>query len=291
MPKKKPISAVNPYIRLPVDRKTKQVVQKEIRVAQMGRSKVKNETQFSETTAQSLAEQHLKKRRSLRPAYFLVDRIRFEGGGFHQYLTYREIQRCYRFMARPDVFMLYTVSEKNGEHAYETYKCRDPADVEAIRDLIYAASSDPQRLLQDVGPTRLASMSSSSSSEYYVDKKGQSMTPRSRSLEQSYYPAPRQYIAPEPTFYDPPQHVQAAATSRTPVTLYDAEDGISSDEEYPLEVVRMGPKKSVKSVPPTNANTGSGLITYLRNDNVHGTYIADDGPIYMYVSRSKPSPR
>ncbi|KER23327.1 hypothetical protein T265_08772 [Opisthorchis viverrini] len=246
---------INPYINYPVDKKSRQVVNKEIPVAQIGRTQLKGADPFNEATANGLLEKHLKgKKKKPEPVLFLVDRMRFKKKGNREYLSYREIQNFQRFPNHPELFMLYVVEEKNGKRSYETYTCNNPSDVQAIRDMINAANNDPKRLLQDVGPTRLLSISSSSSSEYYID---------TRSYSRASRPTSVQYVQQEPAQYvymmEPETQVVYQKTSTRPVSI------------------------------ASRSSAPAGEVTYLRSDNINGPQIMDHGPVYMYVSRSKQS--
>ncbi|GAA34709.1 hypothetical protein CSKR_103017 [Clonorchis sinensis] len=245
---------MNPYINYPVDKKSRQVVNREILVTQLGQTKLKGAEAFSEATANNLLEKHLKKKGKPAPVYFLVDRMRFQKKGSHEYLSYREIQNFHKFEHHPNLFMLFVAEEKKGKRSYETYACNNSSDVQAIRDMINAAHNDPKKLLQDVGLTRMLSLSSSSSSEYYIDSHPQSRpTSRLRSIP---------HIQQEPTEY---------------VYLMEPEQPIVYQKTY--------------TRPQSSASRGSvappGDVTYLRSDNINGPQIMDRGPVYMYVSRSK----
>ncbi|KAF7261521.1 hypothetical protein EG68_01242 [Paragonimus skrjabini miyazakii] len=268
----------NANINYPVDRKARQVVNKEIQVAQLGRTKVKGAEPFNEATANSLLEKHLRKKKKAAPAHFLVDRIRFTKKGFHEYLSYREIQNFHRFPHHPDKFMLFVVEEKKGRRTYESYRCENPTDVLVVRDLISAAHSDPKRLLQDVGPTRLLSVSSSSSSEYYIENRGVSRMSRPRSVQYIQSELPQQYVyqAVEPILQTPPTRV-----------VYRSQYSRPPSVEQRIESVRMPSVRSSHIYEPTRSSAPPSDVTYLRSDNINGPQIMDHGPVYMYVSRSR----
>lgn len=264
---------INPYINYPVEKKSRQVINKEIQVAQLGRTKLKGAEPFSETTANSMLEKHLKKKKKVAPAYFLVDRIRFSKKGFHEYLNYREIQNFHRFQHHPEKFMLYVVEEKKGRRSYESYACNTAQDVQAVRDMITAAHNDPKRLLQDTGPHRLLSVSSSSSSEYYIDNRNSNIS-RPRSVP---------YTHTEPMTYSQPQYVYQTVEAEQPVMMYQR----SYSRPPSTDAYRMSSTYIQPSYDNTRLSGAPNDVTYLRSDNINGPQIQDHGPVYMYVSRSK----
>lgn len=263
---------MNSSINYPVDRKTRQVVNTEIPVAQIGRTKVKGAEPFNEQTANALLMKHMKKKKKESPAIFLLDRIRFTKKGFHEYLSYREIQNFHRFPNNPDKFMLFVVDEKKGARSYESYGCNNPADVLKIRELISAAQNDPKRLLQDSGPTRMLSVSSSSSSEYYIENR----VDRRYSRQMPYYTESPAYVTEQPQYVvqSEPRTYYRSTYSRAP-----------SLERIDMTRVPSVRASQVYEAPRVAAPPND--VTYLRSDNVHGPQIMDHGPVYMYVSRSR----
>ncbi|KAF6770420.1 hypothetical protein AHF37_10549 [Paragonimus kellicotti] len=163
-----------------VDAKSKQLLFKEFELSTMGRTVLKGNETFTEGTAISLLEMHLKKKKKTGMVNFLVDRIRFgkkSGSGsapHREYLTYREIKQCYQFPTYPAIFMLCVDEESSGKRSYETYMCNSQEDADMIIDLIRRATSDPQFLLhqQKSSVTRRISSSSSDTSPLVVRPNG-----------------------------------------------------------------------------------------------------------------------
>ncbi|KAF5397532.1 hypothetical protein PHET_08994 [Paragonimus heterotremus] len=152
-----------------VDAKSKQLLFREFELSTMGRTVLKGNEIFTEGTAISLLETHLKKRKKTGMVNFLVDRIRFgkkSGSGstsYREYLTYREIKQCYQFPTYPATFMLCVDEESSGKRSYETYMCNTQEDTDIIIDLIRQATSDPQFLLHQQRSSVTRRISSSSS--------------------------------------------------------------------------------------------------------------------------------
>ncbi|KAF7261159.1 hypothetical protein EG68_01435 [Paragonimus skrjabini miyazakii] len=152
-----------------VDAKSKQLLFKEFELSTMGRTVLKGNEIFTEGTAISLLETHLKKKKKTGMVNFLVDRIRFgkkSGSGsasYREYLTYREIKQCYQFPTYPATFMLCVDEEFSGKRSYETYMCNSQEDTDIIIDLIRRAASDPQFLLHQQTSSITRRISSSSS--------------------------------------------------------------------------------------------------------------------------------
>ncbi|CAH8670113.1 unnamed protein product [Dicrocoelium dendriticum] len=260
----------NNTINYPVDRKSRQVANKEVLVAQLGRTKLRGAEPFNESTANALLEKHLRRRHRAAPAIFLVDRIRFTKKKYHEYLSYREIHNFHRFPNNPDKFMLFVVEEKRGNRSYESFRCENAADVQDIRNMISAAHNDPKRLLQGVGPIRMLSVSSSSSSEYYIENRPASRNSRPRSV---------QYVINESLPQTEPMC--------SPRVYYrtNANGPLNSDARNDLHQ-----HPSHRGTQPTDSarlSTATNDVTYLRSDNLNGPQIVEHGPVYMYMSRSR----
>ncbi|KER23326.1 hypothetical protein T265_08771 [Opisthorchis viverrini] len=238
---------LNPLVNQPVDKKSKQVVNKEIPVAQLGRTKLKDSEAFNDRTANNLLDKHLKKKGKPSPVFFLVDRMRFKKKGHHEYLNYREVHSFHKFANHPNVFMLFVIEEKKGKRSYETYSCNNSADVQCIRDMIGTIQDDPKRLLQGLGPVRVVSLSSSSSSEYHIERRLSNRSSQSRSV------AYRPYSQQEPAEY-----------------LYIVDPEQSTGQQ---------------TLQPVQKRVSNGIINS-RMNSFNGSQAPDHGPVYVYGSRS-----
>ncbi|THD27485.1 hypothetical protein D915_001697 [Fasciola hepatica] len=137
-----------------VDARSKQILFNEFEICTMGRTVLKGDEIFTEGTANSLLEKHMKTKKPVGYVNFLIDRMRFgkqSGVGSasnREYLTYREIKQLYTFLSRPNVFMLCVEEEATGKRSYETYMCKNVDDLARIQELIKQSTSDPQFMLR-----------------------------------------------------------------------------------------------------------------------------------------------
>ncbi|VDP67527.1 unnamed protein product [Echinostoma caproni] len=263
-----------------VDKKSGQVINQEIPIAQQGRTKVKNGGPFNQYTAQAELPKHLKKDKKKAPVMFLVDRMRFTKKGYHQYLPYRDIEHFYEPPDRPDTFMLY-VKDKKGRKSYETYRCNSPQDVQRVKELIYAAGTDRKKILDGDGThsRRTSYTSSTESSEYYVERRPYSRISRPRST--TYLP---QYSTYGPQYYS------TMDAQRSPMVVYRRRVSRAPSVEPRYETYRAPSiRQSTTYIPAQKSYMPADDVTYLRSDNVNGPQIMDNGPVYMYVSRSRPT--
>ncbi|THD28673.1 hypothetical protein D915_000506 [Fasciola hepatica] len=265
----------------PVDSKSGQVINKQIPIAQMGRTKVKNGGPFIEQMAQTELIKHVKKSQKFAPVLFLVDRMRFTKKRFHEYLPYRDIEHFYQPPNMTDTFMLYT-KDKKGRKAYETYRCASPQDVETVKNLIYSAGSDKKKILGDARHSMSRSNSSYSSStdssEYFVERKSQSRMSRPRSS--TYLPSYQSY---SPTYY---RRVDAQPS---PMVVYRTRTSRAPSAEPRYETYQAPSARRTSTYAPVQQSYGNDDVTYIRSDNVNGPQIMDNGPVYMYMSRSRPA--
>ncbi|KAA0189387.1 hypothetical protein FBUS_04110 [Fasciolopsis buskii] len=261
-----------------VDSKSGQVINQQIQIAQLGRTKVKNGGPFSEPTAQEALAKHTKKSKKSAPVMFLVDRMRFTKKGYHEYLPYRDIEYFYEPQGRPDTFMLYA-KDKKGRKAYETYQCTNPQDVTRVKEMIYTAGSDRKKLLGDGDSYRTRNnsyASSTDSSEYFVERRPYSRMSRARSsgyLNSPYSTGRYQVVESVPSSRIVYQRVQSRAPSVEP--------------RY--ETYRVPSIHQTSTYTPVRQSYAADDVTYLRSDNVNGPQIMDNGPVYMYMSRSRPT--
>ncbi|KAG5444396.1 hypothetical protein CSKR_202997 [Clonorchis sinensis] len=163
---------INSQINCPVDKKSQQVIVKDLPLTEIGYTKLKDTETFSETTARNVFEEHLKKNKKKKsaPVHFLFDRMRFTKKGKHDYLSYREIRDFQRFVHHPNMFMLFVVEEKSNKKSYETYACNNALDVQVVRDILNAANNHPIRILKELSSFRRISLASDESSEYFIER-------------------------------------------------------------------------------------------------------------------------
>ncbi|OON21000.1 hypothetical protein X801_03107 [Opisthorchis viverrini] len=117
----------NPYVNCTVDKKSQQVIVKDLPLTEIGYTKLKDTESFSGVTARNVFEEHLKKNKKKKSAlvHFLFDRMRFTKKGKHDLLSYREIRDFQRFERHPNLFMLFVIDEKSNKKSYETYACNN----------------------------------------------------------------------------------------------------------------------------------------------------------------------
>ncbi|CAH8678856.1 unnamed protein product [Schistosoma rodhaini] len=272
-----------------VDSKSKQLLFQEAPVCTMGRTILKDGELFDPNAADTLIEKHFKRRKSHGSMYCLVDRVRFQKSrstGSRSYrpdLTYREINRFYEHRSRPDCFTLGIEDERTGRRSYESYKCKRPEDVALLRNTILKAQQDPHFLLKDSTPIRQISVSPT----YYHDT-----PPRNGPVTVITVPPEhtrtyeRPVRSPSPVYIRPVTRTSVRC-SPTPEDVYVYRNSRPVSIERRYDTIERNRPRSVTSYRTTSSPGMNDEVTYLKVDNQTGAHICPDGPIYMYVSRSR----
>ncbi|CAH8659468.1 unnamed protein product [Schistosoma guineensis] len=274
-----------------VDSKSKQLLFQEAQVCTMGRTILKNNEAFDANAADNLIEKHFKRRKSHGSMYCLVDRVRFQKSrstGSRSYrpdLTYREINRFYEHRSRPDCFTLGIEDERTGRRSYESYKCKRPEDVGLLRNTILKAQQDPYFLLKDSTAIRQISVSPT----YYHDT-----SPRNGPVTVITVPPEhtrsyeRTVRSPSPVYIRPVTR-QSVRRSPSPEDVYVYRNSRPVSIERRYDTIEPSRPRSVTSYRTVSSPAVNDEVTYLKVDNQSGAQISPNGPIYMYVSRSRPA--
>ncbi|CAH8564149.1 unnamed protein product [Schistosoma turkestanicum] len=274
-----------------VDSKSKQLLFQEAQVCTMGRTLLKNGEAFDPNAADTLIEKHFKRRKSHGSMYCLVDRVRFQksrstgSSSYRPDLTYREIVSFYEHRSRPDCFTLGIEDERTGRRSYESYKCKRPEDVGLLRNTILKAQQDPHFLLKDSAAIRQISVSPT----YYHNA-----SPRNGPVTVITVPSDhsrtyeRPVRSPSPVYIRP---VTRTSVRRSPspedVYVYRNSRPVSIERRY--EPNDRSRPRSVTSYRTTSSPGLNDEVTYLKVDNQAGAQVTSHGPIYMYVSRTRPT--
>lgn len=277
-----------------VDTKSKQLLFQEAQVCTLGRTVLKGNEAFNENTANTLIEKHYKKRKSHGNVYCLVDRIRFQKnkgtttGSYRKDLTYREIKHFYEFKSRPDMFMLAVEEENSGKRSYESFKCKKVEDVAILHDTIQRASNDPQYLLRNTKPLRQLSLTPPYSNESPRNDHVTMITvpERNRNISNLYteYERPILYQR-SPSPYSVRQTYRQTIPSRSPeeIRVYRTSRPVSTERK--IEPRERSQLRASNVYPDTTTYLDE--VTYLKADNRTGAQLSPNGPIYMYVSRTR----
>ncbi|TNN20087.1 hypothetical protein EWB00_005450 [Schistosoma japonicum] len=273
-----------------VDSKSKQLLFQEAQVCTMGRTVLKNGEAFDANAADTLVEKHFKRRKSHGTMYCLVDRVRFQksrstgSSSYRPDLTYREVRRFYEHKSRPDCFTLGIEDERTGRRTYESYKCKRPEDVGLLRNTILKAQQDPQCILKDSTPLRQISVSPT----YYHDTSPRNgpvtvitVPPDNRTYE-------RPVRSPSPVYIRPVTK-QSVRRSPSPEDVYVYRNSRPVSIERRYDTIERSRPRSVTSYRPVSSPGVNDDVTYLKVDNQQGAQVTSHGPIYMYVSRSRPT--
>ncbi|CAH8676851.1 hypothetical protein MS3_00004297 [Schistosoma haematobium] len=248
-----------------VDSKSKQLLFQEAQVCTMGRTILKNNEAFDANAADNLIEKHFKRRKSHGSMYCLVDRVRFQKSkstGSRSYrsdLTYREINRFYEHKSRPDCFTLGIEDERTGRRSYESYKYST-----AIRQIsvspTYYHDTSPRN-----GPVTVITVPHE----------------HTRSYE-------RTVRSPSPVYIRPVTR-QSVRRSPSPEDVYVYRNSRPVSIERRYDTIEPSRPRSVTSYRTVSSPAVNDEVTYLKVDNQSGAQISPNGPIYMYVSRSRPA--
>ncbi|VDP67528.1 unnamed protein product [Echinostoma caproni] len=291
-----------------VDKPSGQLLNDEVVIAQQGRTRVKDGEYYDRRRAEEELQKHLPRKRKAAPVKFLVDRMRFTKRGYHRYLPYRDIQHFYQPEGQSNAFVLFT-KDKKGRFSYESYKCSSPQDVERVKELINHAGNDRQKLLNETDyyypSSRRGSRASSASSEYYLTTTPSTNVSRASSMiypadySDVYYPPVEQRpvmvyetrvsrpASTEPRY----EYRRAPSLPSSYVYVPRQETTVSNYTPYvqqrPSYVIRRSVTPSRLSAQPVRKSFMDEDTTYIRSDSVHGTQVVDNGPVYMYMSRSR----
>ncbi|TPP59901.1 hypothetical protein FGIG_04646 [Fasciola gigantica] len=182
-----------------VDLPSRQLINDEVLISQLGRTRVREGEQFDRRFADQVMQKHLHRNRPPTTVKFLVDRMRFTKRGYHKYLPYRDVEHFYRPEEQSNAFLLFVRTTK-GRHSYETYRCPNPEDVTHVKEMIDYAGYNQQKLLNSnygsyYSSSRPESRSSIASSEYYSNDRPVSRLSRASSRSRHseyvdvYYPS------------------------------------------------------------------------------------------------------
>ncbi|KAA0189385.1 hypothetical protein FBUS_04109 [Fasciolopsis buskii] len=276
-----------------VDKPSGQLLNDEVNITQLGRKRTRNNEPFDRQIAEEEMHKHLRRKRRGAPVKFLVDRMRFTKRGYHEYLPYRDIKHFYQPDDQSNAFVLF-IRDRKGRDTYETYKCDNPSEVARVKELINCAGNDRQKMLGSTQSlyhsSRPSSRVSNASSEYSVYTKSASRSSRPSSAVrlsryEVYYPSVQPSQQPlrvyerrvsRPISVEPKYEYRWASTPY----LYVPPDtsSVTAQQSYISQ-------QSVSSLRSVNDDPSD--YTFIRSDSTHGTDITEDGPIYMYMSRSQ----
>ncbi|CAH8288096.1 unnamed protein product [Heterobilharzia americana] len=225
---------------------------------------------FSESKAMSLIEKYHRKRQAHCNAGLLEDRFSLERTKttgkipFRPWVSYKEISHFYVSNTRPEYFVLCVDSQRSLQKYYEIYKCKTPANVRKVEELMRRAMNDPDKKLRDINALRQVAVKDSDrirslpnfDEENIRDTMIEDENNRSPSPHYQYpSPTPVRKL-PSPVMVSPVKQIHVNAAAPSPLINY---------ERYNVDDLEN--------------------VTYIKIDPSKGPMIDKEGPIYMFFSR------
>ncbi|CAL8089935.1 unnamed protein product [Calicophoron daubneyi] len=285
---------------------TNQKLYHRLQVCTCFRETLKDRDTFSRAQAIKVMEKNFRKRQAHGYANLLEDRFTLEKSRpngkepFRTWLGYREITDIQRSTTKPEFFVLSILSAKTNRKYYEVYKCKSREDAQIFENTIKQAMADQDFIVRNGKPIDTVTVKDDPNRvrsmvhlEFQTSLESLEEDHRTSSMYQLTSPTPPEgyeYIEqypqnslPQPTYKAPPPSSpkirEPSPKIREPSPKIRAP---SPRMRTPSPVAFQRAQPVMSSVKPT----GTEGVTYIKFDpRTHDPLAADEGPVYMYMSR------